>query len=159
MKSAETVNTWTPDRIEILRTMWIAGKTAAEIAMKLGSGITRDAVIGKIDRLKRTGGDNGLWLGGGGGTKVTRKLKPTATLSNAVQAREIAKSFDPATLVDDDGLPDVTSRIGLTDLRDHDCRWCIGDPKAEHSFCGQPVQDGSSYCAPHETRSRLPVRR
>lgn len=41
---------WTSDRVEALKTMWLEGKTAKEIAETLG-GITRNSVIGKISRL------------------------------------------------------------------------------------------------------------
>mgnify|MGYP001223755298 CR=1 FL=1 len=41
---------WTPDRVEILTTMWMEGKSASLIAKELG-GVTRNAVIGKVHRL------------------------------------------------------------------------------------------------------------
>lgn len=42
--------TWTRERIAALRTLWTAGRTAAQIAATLG-GLTRNAVIGKANRL------------------------------------------------------------------------------------------------------------
>ena len=41
---------WTPDRVEILTTMWMEGKSASLIAKELGD-VTRNAVIGKVHRL------------------------------------------------------------------------------------------------------------
>jgi len=41
---------WTDERIEKLKSLWGSGKTAAEIAEELG-GVTRNAVIGKANRL------------------------------------------------------------------------------------------------------------
>lgn len=41
---------WTDERVEALRTMWIEGKSASQIAKELG-GVTRNAVIGKVHRL------------------------------------------------------------------------------------------------------------
>lgn len=41
---------WTEERIEKLKNLWGSGKTAAEIAEDLG-GVTRNAVIGKANRL------------------------------------------------------------------------------------------------------------
>ena len=41
---------WTDERIEALRTMWEAGRTASQIAEELG-GVSRNAVIGKAHRL------------------------------------------------------------------------------------------------------------
>ena len=42
---------WTPERIETLKTMWEAGQTASQIAEALG-GVSRNAVIGKAHRLE-----------------------------------------------------------------------------------------------------------
>ena len=41
---------WTPDRIEMLQSLWREGHSASAIAEKLG-GISRNAVIGKAHRL------------------------------------------------------------------------------------------------------------
>ncbi len=41
---------WTEDRVKILATMWLDGKSASEIARHLG-GVTRNAVIGKVHRM------------------------------------------------------------------------------------------------------------
>ena len=42
---------WTFDRVETLRRMWAVGATGSEIAATLGCGFTRNAVIGKANRL------------------------------------------------------------------------------------------------------------
>ena len=47
--------TWTDERVETLKSLWGAGKTAAEIAKELGEGLTRNAVIGKAHRLGLSG--------------------------------------------------------------------------------------------------------
>ena len=41
--------TWTDERVECLRQMWLEGKTASQIASFLG--VSRNAVIGKAHRL------------------------------------------------------------------------------------------------------------
>lgn len=41
---------WTDERVELLKKMWIEGKSASQIAKELGS-VTRNAVIGKVHRL------------------------------------------------------------------------------------------------------------
>ena len=41
---------WTPERIEMLQSLWREGHSASAIAEKLG-GISRNAVIGKAHRL------------------------------------------------------------------------------------------------------------
>lgn len=41
---------WTDERVETLKRMWIEGASASTIAKELG-GVTRNAVIGKVHRL------------------------------------------------------------------------------------------------------------
>ena len=41
---------WTDDRVEILKRLWVEGQSASQIAKELG-GVTRNAVIGKVHRL------------------------------------------------------------------------------------------------------------
>jgi len=49
-----TTETWTEERVARLRELWTQGKTASEIGTALG-GISRNAVIGKVHRLKLSG--------------------------------------------------------------------------------------------------------
>lgn len=42
---------WTDERIELLKKRWTEGNSASQIAAELG-GVTRNAVIGKVHRLK-----------------------------------------------------------------------------------------------------------
>ena len=43
---------WTDERIELLRALWADGMSCSRIAGELGGGISRNAVIGKVHRLK-----------------------------------------------------------------------------------------------------------
>ena len=42
---------WTEERTETLKRLWAAGRSARQIADELGDGVTRNAVIGKANRL------------------------------------------------------------------------------------------------------------
>src|SRR4051795_8062340 len=48
------LQTWTDDRVELLKKLWGDGLSASQIAGELG-GITRNAVIGKVHRLGLSG--------------------------------------------------------------------------------------------------------
>lgn len=61
---------WTDDRIGTLKKMWQQGKSASEIAEKLG-GVTRNAVIGKAHRLGLSGRPSPI-------KKVVKKVAPAA---------------------------------------------------------------------------------
>lgn len=43
---------WTPERVEMLTTLWDSELPASAIAVRLGT--TKNAVIGKVDRLPLT---------------------------------------------------------------------------------------------------------
>lgn len=42
---------WTDERIQATKAMWKDGKSASEIAEVLGAGITRNAVLGRLNRM------------------------------------------------------------------------------------------------------------
>ena len=46
---------WTDERVELLKKMWLEGLSASQIANELAHGITRNAVIGKVHRLGLSG--------------------------------------------------------------------------------------------------------
>jgi GcrA cell cycle regulator len=46
---------WTDERVELLRKLWLEGHSASQIAAELANGITRNAVIGKVHRLGLSG--------------------------------------------------------------------------------------------------------
>ena len=46
---------WTDERIETLRKLWLEGLSASKIAGVLGCAVTRNAVIGKVHRLGLSG--------------------------------------------------------------------------------------------------------
>ena len=45
---------WTDERVELLRKLWADGLSASQIAAQMG-GVSRNAVIGKVHRLKLSG--------------------------------------------------------------------------------------------------------
>ena len=46
---------WTDERVELLKKLWTEGLSASQIAGRLGNGVTRNAVIGKVHRLNLSG--------------------------------------------------------------------------------------------------------
>ena len=49
---------WTEEQISLLKRLLSEGKKAREIAVVLGAGVTRNAVIGKVNRMKRAARKN-----------------------------------------------------------------------------------------------------
>ncbi|HFC04341.1 MAG TPA: GcrA cell cycle regulator [Rhizobiales bacterium] len=157
-------NTWPDERVEILKQLWTDGLSASQIAAKLGDGITRNAVIGKVHRLGLSGRGSPARVAR---PRTRRPRQPSApkrmpTNGNAalkakpsaapVRRREPAP--EPIRLVD---IPEG-ERIGILSLTEKTCRWPLGDPGSdEFCFCGQLPQDGTPYCDYHASVAYQPA--
>ena len=155
---------WTDARVELLKALWLEGKSASQIAAILKGGVTRNGVIGKINRLKldkrstvsmratKATGSNGSAGKYRGVVNAARKARTqgqpkAAAISHRLTMGEL-KPPKPLPIPDD--LPELSARKRLIDLGAHECRYCTGDPlTADHSFCGQPVKEGTSWCEAH----------
>lgn len=149
---------WTEDRIERLKALWSEGKSASEIAVILGGGLTRNGVIGKIHRLKldkrakpsvkamKAKGERGSAGKYRGVVNAARKAR-ASTLTLRPPMGEI-KPPKPLPIPDD--LPELSARKRLIDTGAHECKFCTGDPlTADHHFCGEPVKPGTQWCERH----------
>jgi GcrA cell cycle regulator len=158
-----TIATWTPERVEQLRTFVVTGLSCSQIAAEIG--VSRNAVIGKIHRL-------GLAPGRPAGTPARacppRARRPRfspqrifprlmcAGFASPANAR-LAKGGPPRIAIEADplrGHPPVESaqRCSLLELAQGKCRWPVGDQvsgAADFCFCGNDVIAGFSYCAAH----------
>lgn len=113
--------TWTEERIELLKSLWGAGKTAAEIAKELGDNLTRNAVIGKAHRLGLSG-----------------RISP------------IQKKIDKPLPPEQKQIKAKNGGISLLELTEKTCRYPYGDPKKEgFHFCGGHALAGLPYCSEH----------
>ena len=154
---------WTEQQIQMLKEMWGHGFSASDIAGRLGSGLTRNAVIGKAHRLKLSAGmasrgETGVGLrtpspsSGMADIKSSRKrvmLRPlpvlptpsTTTITKPIQ-REAYRS--PADNIK------RSEGIAVTKAGDRHCRWPVGDPRSpDFRFCGCTVHEGLPYCTDH----------
>lgn len=143
-------------KIETLKQMWLDGFSASQIAVKLGDGITRNAVIGKINRLHLNRSSN----------RSKAKLaavpdhhapKPPKPVKRGAPVKPVLRVAVPAPEIDHEDGVDVTHLVGIMQLDKNTCRWPIGDPLTkEFGFCGCQVAEGSVYCAPHRKRAHAP---
>lgn len=173
---------WTDERVEQLKKMWLEGLSASQIAAELGDGVTRNAVIGKVHRLKLSGrakpasapprarpqarpaprrlpGSGGRPMGGSTASSVgaaPRRTMPQAPMIGAT-ALKIDAEYEVEALVaapvTELFIP-VDQRIGLLGLSEHTCKWPIGDPLSkDFYFCGQHSEEGKPYCDFHSRRA------
>jgi GcrA cell cycle regulator len=154
--NATPTQTWTPERIEQLKSYVTTGMTCSQIAAAIG--VSRNAVIGKIHRL-------GLSSGRPAGASTRANCPPRARHPRGpTQRRLLRLAFGRAPLLDE-VLSDVvvisTHPCSLIDIDAHQCRWPIGDPASTHFlFCGNDAIAGFTYCVGHARMAyRAPARR
>jgi GcrA cell cycle regulator len=156
---------WTQDREDLLKKLHGEGLSASQIATRItvtGFEVTRNAIIGKANRMGLTGGDKPRRS-----SRSPRKRKPKSGNSlNMVfgpfASRKSAKLFlglvEPEAFVAGPELviPEA-ERKTLLQLEENDCRWGIGDPKeAGFHFCARPKVPGLVYCEHHARRAYQP---
>ena len=136
---------WTDDRVERLKALWKDGLSASQVAKALG-GVTRNAVIGKLHRLKLTGSRPTL-------PRPRRLSSPRPPRPARRLRRPSLAPLVPAAAAPPEGPGLFRS---FTELKPRCCKWPIGDPLGgEFSLCGRPT-DGRPYCAGHHKTAHQP---
>ncbi len=134
--------TWTAERVVLLKNCVNAGLSCGQIAREIG--VSRNAVIGKINRL-------GLSRGRGAVTSRPREGMPTRAPRVLTQRRALQELFASEPVVDDVASAEPCS---LLDLAPGKCRWPIGGiGVSDFTFCGNTTTAGMSYCAGHARKA------
>jgi len=140
---------WNTQAEERLIALWKLGTSASGVAEVLGGGLTRNAVLGKVDRLRRAGVDVGPERKGGAAEAAKRRPKAPIIRQSAKHQELPAKIEMKPTK--------------LADLTPSQCRYPIDDVNApgttQTPFCGATKKDGSSYCEHHHDVCCTPYKR
>ena len=134
-------NTWTTERVELLKIHFAAGLSCREIANEIG--VSRNAVIGKLSRLDLTR------------EKTFKPRRDDAARSRPksvprLQYRILRKLFSEAPAAESDQTIDSEQHCSLLELSEERCRWPISSPGEEDfCFCGNQPMEGVPYCAGH----------
>ena len=134
---------WTEDRVNLLKQLWGEGKSASEIAKQLG-GVSRNAVIGKVHRMKLSGRATVS-------AAPAKKTAPAKAPANANAAPRPAPSApaQPRSPVKKHAVK-LGQQLQLAALKERSCRWPNGDPQEkDFSFCGCDAMPGLPYCEDH----------
>ena len=176
---------WTDERVETLKKLWMEGLSASQIAGELGEGVTRNAVIGKVHRLKLSGRaksvnaaprprtsqrSDGAPLRSPGplrpGTPaslVAGMIKRSVMRTESMGATALAATPEPApeaVASAQELFVPPAERVDLLRLNEHTCKWPIGDPlTTDFYFCGQGSEMGRPYCSFHARRAYHQVER
>jgi GcrA cell cycle regulator len=157
---------WTDERRELAKALWTEGRSAAEIAKRLGGGLSRNAVIGVIHRAGLSGRGAPSRPG-----RIVHKAPRPAPRSRP-RARAAPAAPKPRLLICGDGavveaaeaqpspyvarrdawLPlDGSSPVIWTSRAWNACAWPVGPGEGAdtHSCALATVSDGASYCSVH----------
>ena len=132
---------WTPEREEKLKQLWIKGHSGSQIARVLGDGATRNSVLGKAFRLKLQA------------RVVTKKTTPRTITekdnSPEIKAQKLGRKAKFKALLLDKNFEQENPKK-LEELTKETCRWPIGHPYEEKFyFCGRKPMEKFSYCKLH----------
>jgi GcrA cell cycle regulator len=132
---------WTADRIAELKQLWARHFTASQVASRMGGGVTRNAVLGKLHR------ENGAER-----APLPKPARPKRKPARRkVQYKPLQQELEPPLEVINlppDQSPFACSIIELTA---RSCRWPLDDhPTTDMPmrYCGAPMTSGS-YCGRH----------
>ena len=142
--NATSTLTWTPERIEQLRSCVDSGMTCSQIAAAIG--VSRNAVIGKIHRL-------GISSGRPAGAGARANCPPRARHSRGPTQRRLLRLAYARAPLDEilSGMVVISTHpCSLIEIDTHQCRWPIGDPGSTNFlFCGNDSIAGFTYCLGH----------
>ncbi|MDB2384156.1 GcrA cell cycle regulator [bacterium] len=167
---------WTDDRVATLKKLWLEGLSASQIATELGEGVTRNAVIGKVHRLKLSGRakpatstarprtaarpSRRTSSGGGGSHSTTgatmrrRTTTTTSVVGATVMKHEVTEEVEVKVNSANEIFIPEGERLTLLQLSEKTCKWPIGDPLLpDFHFCGRDSNDDAPYCEFHSKKA------
>lgn len=158
-------SSWTPERVERLKELFHQGESMSFIGRALG-GVSRNAVIGKVNRLGLTRTHYKA------ARKVARIAKPKVARKPKARRGDGAETPAPANKghksgSENKGLTAAPTsgkqkpkpqraqeavesfNVAFADLAPHHCRFPTSDDAPNYTFCGHERAPGASYCAAH----------
>ena len=131
---------WTDDKVNILKDLWGKGQTASQIAEIIG-GVTRNAVIGKANRLNLSAKIKTR-------TVISKNNLSTSSSNNNIFKKGNKKNKFRSLLLDKNFEP--ARNLQLEELNEHTCKYMEGHPDdSDSSFCGRKTVEKFSYCPLH----------
>jgi len=176
MKNAATFD-WTDTDVEKLIALHLKGLSAREIGAQFN--VTRNAIIGKVSRLKAAG----RCLELGEAVLLLKKRKQQITSANILKSTLRRENPRPAPKpipkpkpkpvlklvqkpVEVAPVPEVVTPTGayaqpLYNLRRKGCRWIAESPPKgcmdEVLMCGEDQHENSPYCSHHRKMALYPM--
>lgn len=130
--------------IEELKVLNAEGLSSTQIAARMGNGLSRNSIIGKLTRLAIASGY----------IPTPGKKRNVTKRGGGLIKRYVRKDLPelPPQIAGQD-IP-LEQRKSFMQLNGHDCRWPYGEVGSEgFFFCGAETE-GASYCPTHYAQSR-----
>jgi GcrA cell cycle regulator len=136
--------TWTTERLDLLKSGFEAGLSCRQIAVQIG--VSRNAVIGKLSRLKLPRDTGGFARPAKQESTQRRRPRGRQKLRQ-IMLKALSGELQPRTIEEPIHNGHTCS---LMELSNATCRWPISTPGlADFCFCGNPPIEGLPYCAGH----------
>jgi GcrA cell cycle regulator len=155
---------WTDERVELLKKLWADGLSASQIAAQLG-GVTRNAVIGKVHRLKLSSRGRATaspvrqkktQAAASSVRSPSRSATTSRTMTASIGATALQTQFDAEPITrqvlrpGENVVVPISRRLQLIQLNERTCKWPNGDPLSEDfHFCGNDAAETGPYCNYH----------
>ena len=166
MSTKPPVYAWPQEAIDVMIRLYLKGDSASQIAKALGQGLTRNAVIGKLNRLRDKGLRPELSL------HVISVKRAQGQIINRTNAVKLATPYRPQpkaakvilfkapTMPKPPALPPAAAHEPtgihaaiLVNLRPRGCKWIVEDflhgQGDEALMCGELRSGESPYCEHH----------
>ena len=158
---------WTDEIIGKMLELWMEGKSASNIARELcaiaGQQLSRNAVIGKLHRMRKAGQipereeprPRAQRQSGRKTTARSQERPPARPAAAGALALETKAHAAPAQQPSPERRLEVAAEEkglvkDIMDLNQNTCRWPIGTPGEEgFCFCGRQPREGLPYCEHH----------
>jgi GcrA cell cycle regulator len=160
---------WTDERVELLKQLWLDGRSASQISAALGNGLTRNAVIGKVHRLGLAGRPRSSAPASAGmrtprvRSSIQRapaaRAAPRARMIHGNNALAYAHDYqiDDRPSVHEDVVLPMSLKVTIIDLKEAMCKWPLGDPTSpDFRYCGANAP-GGPYCSFHAKLAYQPA--
>lgn len=142
---------WNAERVETLKKLFADNLSSADIAAAMRAS-SRNVIIGKLTRLGLTDDKRP-----GGGMRKQAKPAYQRNGHNLRRAQKVARQIaeKPEPVKISAATPPNMRRVSILDLTNDSCRYIIGEPRGEYTYCGALEADlagGRPYCPHHHAR-------
>jgi hypothetical protein len=143
---------WTPANEQLLIQLWAEGVPSREIAAALGPQFTRNAILGRVHRMRGQGVEFAVRKDlRQGRPKGSRNKRPVNYSPHTRSAAKLA----PTPIVESPIAIPLFEGVSILDASLGHCRAIIGRDDSQQRlviFCGAPTVGKTSFCQGHFER-------